>query len=481
MPHSPGSWPPTAHVNDAEEAIGMQTTPTRKPLYAQLYFQVLIAIGIGVTLGHFAPEWATSMKPLGDAFIKLIKMMIAPIIFTTICVGIAKMGDMKTVGRVGIKALIYFEAVSTLALVIGLVVVNLFQPGVGVNADLGTLDTASIASYTSEGKSMSTVELLLHMIPETVVGAFASGETLQVLLFSVLFGVALARLGDKGKPLVDLIDQLSHALFDVIGIIMRVAPVGAFGAMAFTIGAYGLDTLFSLGKLLACVYLTCFVFVTVILGLIARMTGFSLWQFLRYIKEEILIVLGTSSSESALPRMIVKLENVGCAKPVVGLVIPTGYSFNLDGTSIYLTMAAIYIAQATNVPLSLTQQLSMLGVLLLTSKGAAAVTGGGFVTLAATLSVVGDVPVAGIALLLGIDRFMSEARAITNLIGNGVATMVVAKWEGALDMDRVRYVLSSDTLEFAEEPEAVADSDADFELKVSEPIGNAQPIIPPHT
>jgi len=406
-------------------------------------------------------------------------MMIAPIIFTTICVGIAKMGDMKTVGRVGIKALIYFEAVSTLALVIGLVVVNLFRPGVGVNADLGTLDTEAIASYTSEGKSMSTVELLLHMIPETVVGAFASGETLQVLLFSVLFGVALARLGDKGKPLVDLIDQLSHALFDVIGIIMRVAPVGAFGAMAFTIGAYGLDTLFSLGKLLACVYLTCFVFVTVVLGFIARMTGFSLWQFLCYIKEEILIVLGTSSSESALPRMIVKLENIGCAKPVVGLVIPTGYSFNLDGTSIYLTMAAIFIAQATNVPLSLTQQLSMLGVLLLTSKGAAAVTGGGFVTLAATLSVVGDVPVAGLALLLGIDRFMSEARAITNLIGNGVATMVVAKWEGALDMERVRYVLSSDRLAFAEEPEAVSDSDANFELKVNETIGVPERFTPP--
>jgi len=457
----------------------MQTTSTRKPLYAQLYFQVLVAIGIGVALGHFSPELATSMKPLGDAFIKLIKMMIAPIIFTTICVGIAKMGDMKTVGRVGIKALIYFEAVSTLALVIGLVVVNLFRPGVGVNADLGTLDTEAIASYTSEGKSMSTVELLLHMIPETVVGAFASGETLQVLLFSVLFGVALARLGDKGKPLVDLIDQLSHALFDVIGIIMRVAPVGAFGAMAFTIGAYGLDTLFSLGKLLACVYLTCFVFVTVVLGFIARMTGFSLWQFLCYIKEEILIVLGTSSSESALPRMIVKLENIGCAKPVVGLVIPTGYSFNLDGTSIYLTMAAIFIAQATNVPLSLTQQLSMLGVLLLTSKGAAAVTGGGFVTLAATLSVVGDVPVAGLALLLGIDRFMSEARAITNLIGNGVATMVVAKWEGALDMERVRYVLSSDRLAFAEEPEAVSDSDANFELKVNETIGVPERFTPP--
>ncbi|MGV3483791.1 MAG: dicarboxylate/amino acid:cation symporter [Planctomycetaceae bacterium] len=444
----------------------MALSSARKPLYSHLYFQVLVAIILGVVLGHFRPSWAVTMKPLGDAFIKLIKMMIAPIIFTTIAVGIAKMGDMKKVGRVGFKALIYFEAVSTLALVIGLIMVNVVQPGVGVNADVSTLDTKSVADYTSQGKSLSVSELLLHMIPESVVGAFTSGETLQVLLFSVLFGVALARFGDKGKPLVDLLDQLSHALFDVIGIIMRVAPVGAFGAMAFTIGAYGLDTLYSLGKLLACVYLTCFLFVAVILGLIARATGFSLWRFLRYIKEEILIVLGTSSSESALPRMITKLENVGCAKPVVGLVIPTGYSFNLDGTSIYLTMAAVYIAQATNVPLSLAQQLSMLGVLLLTSKGAAAVTGGGFVTLAATLSVVGDVPVAGLALLLGIDRFMSEARAITNLIGNGVATMVVAKWEGALDMARVRCVLSSDADALTDEPESVADAEATFDLRV---------------
>jgi aerobic C4-dicarboxylate transport protein len=438
-----------------------------KPLYSHLYFQVLVAIALGVLLGHFAPGIAKTMKPLGDAFISLIKMMIAPIVFATVAVGIAKMGDMKKVGRVGLKALLYFETVSTLALVIGLVVVNIARPGVGVNADVSKLDTSSIATYTSEDKSLSTVELLLHMIPETVVGAFANGEMLQVLLFSVLFGVALARFGDKGKPLVDLLDQLSHALFDVIAIIMRVAPIGAFGAMAFTIGAYGLETLFSLGKLLLCVYLTCFVFVTVVLGLIARMTGFSLWQFLRYIKEEIFIVLGTSSSESALPRMITKLENIGCAKPVVGLVIPTGYSFNLDGTSIYLTMAAVFIAQATNVPLDLSQQLSMLGVLLLTSKGAAAVTGGGFVTLAATLSVVGNVPVAGLALLLGVDRFMSEARAITNLIGNGIATMVVAKWEGALDMDRVRVVLNSDDDTLTDEPEAIADARATFQLKLT--------------
>ena len=435
-----------------------------KPLYAHLYFQVLVAILVGVLLGHFFPQLATKMKPLGDAFIKLIKMMIAPIIFTTVVVGIAKVHDMKEVGRVGIKALIYFELVSTLALAIGLVVVNLVKPGAGINADVSTLDASAVSAYASSAKSFSTVEFITHMIPDTVVGAFAGGEILQVLLFSVLFGLGLARFGQKGKPLVDIIDQLSHALFNVIAIIMKVAPIGAFGAMAFTIGQYGIGSLFSLGKLMACVYLTCLLFIFVVLGTIARITGFSLWRFLRYIKEEVLIVLGTSSSEAALPRMIIKMENVGCAKPVVGLVIPTGYSFNLDGTSIYLTMAAVFVAQATNTPLSLGQQLTILGVLLLTSKGAAAVTGGGFITLAATLSTTGKVPVAGLALLLGIDRFMSEARAITNLIGNGVATMVVAKWEGALDMDRARSVLAADRESLAEEPEAVADAERGLAL-----------------
>lgn len=422
----------------------MQFDSKRKPLYAQLYFQVLIAICLGAAFGHFCPELAKQMKPLGDGFIKLIKMMITPIVFTTIVVGIAKMGDMKKVGRVGLKALIYFEVVSTLALAIGLIVVNVVRPGAGINADVSKLDTHGIANYTASAKSQTAVGLILHVIPESVVGAFASGEILQVILFSILFGVALARYGEQGKPMVDLIDRLSHVLFNVISIVMKLAPIGAFGAMAFTIGAFGIDTLFSLGKLLACVYLTCFLFIVVVLGSIARWTGFSLWLFLKYIKEELLIVLGTSSSEPALPYMITKLENIGCAKPVVGLVIPTGYSFNLDGTSIYLTMAAVFIAQATNVPLSLGQQLTLLAVLLLTSKGAAAVTGGGFITLAATLSVVGDVPVAGLALLLGIDRFMSECRAITNLIGNGVATMVVAKWEGAIDMERVQLVLTQD-------------------------------------
>jgi len=435
-----------------------------KPLYAHLYFQVLLAILIGVLLGHFSPGLAMKMKPLGDAFIKLIKMMIAPIIFTTVVVGIAKVNDMKEVGRVGLKAIVYFESVSTLALAIGLVVVNLVKPGVGINADVSTLDASAVSTYASSAKSFSPVEFITHMIPDTVVGAFAGGEILQVLVFSVLFGLGLARFGQKGKPLVDVIDQLSHALFNVIAIIMKVAPIGAFGAMAFTIGQYGIGSLFSLGKLMACVYLTCLLFIFIVLGTIARVTGFSLWRFLRYIKEEILIVLGTSSSEAALPRMITKMENVGCAKSVVGLVIPTGYSFNLDGTSIYLTMAAIFVAQATNTPLSLGQQLMILGVLLLTSKGAAAVTGGGFITLAATLSTTGKIPVAGLALLLGIDRFMSEARAITNLIGNGVATMVVAKWEGALDVDRVRSVLAADTEALAEEPEAVADAERGLAL-----------------
>ena len=423
----------------------MHAGSRRRPLYSHLYVQVLVAIAIGVALGTFAPETAARMKPLGDAFIKLIKMMIAPIIFATVVVGIARIGDMREVGRVGLKALLYFEAVSTLALAIGLVVVNVVRPGAGVHADPSTLDTRAIAGYAEKAKAMTAVDHLLHIIPDSAVGAFAGGEILQVLLVSVLFGVALARSGAIGRPLIDLLDRLSHVLFDVIGLLMKVAPVGAFGAMAYTVGAYGIGSLLALGKLMACVYATCLLFVFVVLGTIARLTGFSLWRFLRYIKEEILIVLGTSSSEAALPRMIVKLEDLGCARPVVGLVIPTGYSFNLDGTSIYLTMAAVFIAQATDVRLGLGHQLEILGVLLLTSKGAAAVTGGGFITLAATLSTTGRVPVAGLALLLGIDRFMSEARAITNLIGNGVATLVVARWEGALDLDRMRATLAAGT------------------------------------
>jgi aerobic C4-dicarboxylate transport protein len=351
------------------------------------------------------------------------------------------MGAMKDVGRIGLRALLYFEVVSSLALVIGLIVVSVLKPGAGVNFNPATADAAAVAQYTTAGQHLSTVEFILNVIPDTIVGGFARGEVLQVLLFSVLFGLALLRLGARVEPLVAVIAMTSDALFDVVALIMRLAPVGAFGAMAFTVGRYGLGSLVALGKLMFGVYLTCAFFIFVVLGAIAAATGFSLLKFLRYIAEEILIVLGTSSSESALPRIMSKLEYLGCAKPVVGLVVPTGYSFNLDGTSIYMTMAAIFVAQVSGVHLSLAQELGILGVLLLTSKGAAAVTGSGFVTLAATLSAFPSIPVAGLTLLLGVDRFMSEARAITNLIGNAVATMVIAKWDGALDLDRARAIL----------------------------------------
>lgn len=414
-----------------------------QPFYSRLYLQVLVGIALGVLLGYFWPTLGESMRPLGEGFIKLIKMLIAPIIFSTVVVGIAKMGDMREVGRIGLRALIYFEAVSTLALVIGLIVVNVFQPGSGIHADPASLDTQAVKGYTSSAQHLTAIDFMLNIIPVTLVDAFAKGDILQVLFFSVLFGLGLLHLGEYGRPLVSVIDQFSHALFGVIGLIMRIAPIGAFGAMAFTIGAYGIGTLFSLGKLMAAVYLTCFLFVGLVLGSIARLAGFSLWKFLKYIREEILIVLGTSSSESVLPRMMVKLEQLGCPKPVVGLVIPTGYSFNLDGTSIYMSMAAVFIAQATDTPLTLGQQLGILGVLLLTSKGAAAVTGSGFVTLAATLSAIPTLPVAAMALLIGVDRFMSEARAITNLIGNGVATVVVAKWDGGLNSAKMIGILNA--------------------------------------
>ena len=416
----------------------------KKPIYTHLYAQVLFAIACGVLLGHFLPDTGAAMKPLGDAFIKLIKMMIAPIIFCTVVAGIAGMEDMKKVGRVGLKALLYFEAVSTIALVIGLVVVNVLQPGVGMNVDAASLDTKALASYTGAAKSQSTVDFLLNVIPYTIVDAFARGEILQVLLFSMLFGFALASIGEPTRPVVTFIEKLSHALFVVVGFIMKLAPIGAFGAMAFTIGKYGIGSLKQLAALMGSFYLTCLLFIFVVLGLIARYAGFSIVRFIVYIKEELLIVLGTSSSESVLPRMMAKMERLGCSKSVVGLVIPTGYSFNLDGTSIYLTMAAIFVAQATNSDLTLTQQLTILGVLLLTSKGASGVTGSGFIVLAATLSSVPAIPVAGLALILGIDRFMSEARALTNLIGNGVATIVVSKWEKELDVEQMRQGLRRD-------------------------------------
>ncbi len=429
----------------------------KRPFYRSLYLQVLTAVVIGVALGHFYPQMGADMKPLGDGFIKLIKMIIAPIIFCTVVVGIAGMEDMKKVGKTGGLALLYFEVVSTLALIVGLVIVNLVQPGSGMNIDASTLDTKSIAAYTAPGKMVGTVDFLLNVIPTSVVDAFAKGEILQVLLFSVLFGFALHKFGGRGTMVFDFIEKTSHVLFDIVGIIMKVAPVGAFGAMAFTIGKYGVGSLFSLGKLMGTFYLTCLIFVFVVLGLIARFHGFSIWKFIKYIKEELLIVLGTSSSESVLPRMMEKMENLGAKKTCVGLVIPTGYSFNLDGTSIYLTMAAVFIAQATNTPMTLMQEVTLLAVLLLTSKGAAGITGSGFIVLAATLSAVGTVPVAGLALILGIDRFMSEARALTNLVGNGVATIVVAKWTGELDTKRLDAALNNETWEEAQEPEVLLD------------------------
>jgi aerobic C4-dicarboxylate transport protein len=430
-----------------------------KKIYKHLYFQVLVAIAIGVLLGYFAPETGTAMKPLGDGFIKLIKMIIAPIIFCTVVSGIAGMEDMKKVGRVGGKALLYFEIVSSLALVIGLAIVTIVQPGVGFNADVTKLDTKALASYTTGAKSLSTTDFVMNIIPSSVVDAFAKGDILQVLFFALLFGFALSAFGEKGKPVARLIDQLSHILFGIVGIIMKVAPIGAFGAMAFTIGKFGLGSLAKLGMLMGSFYATCLIFIFLVLGSICKMCGFSIIKFIKYIKEELLIVLGTSSSESVLPRMMAKMENLGCTKSVVGLVIPTGYSFNLDGTSIYLTMAAVFVAQATNTPLTLTQTLTILAVLLLTSKGAAAVTGGGFITLAATFAAIPTIPVAGLALILGIDRFMSEARALTNLVGNGVATVVVSRWENELDMNRMARVLNNETDLEAEEPEQAMDEE----------------------
>jgi aerobic C4-dicarboxylate transport protein len=417
----------------------------KKPFYKVLYVQVLFAILCGIMLGVFYPKLAVDMKPLGDGFIKLIKMIIAPVIFCTVVAGIAGMQDMKKVGRVGGKALLYFEVVSTFALAIGLIIANIVRPGDGFNADPATLDTKSIAEFTAKAKNQSTVDFLINIIPNTFVDAFAKGEILQVLLIAILFGVALSMLGQRGKPITKFIDDLSHVIFGVVGIVMKVAPIGAFGAMAFTIGKFGIASLLPLMKLMGSFYLTCGVFVFGVLGLIAYLTGFSIWRFVSYIKEELLIVLGTSSSESALPALMRKLEKLGCSKSVVGLVVPTGYSFNLDGTNIYMTMAALFVAQATNTELTIWQELTILGVAMLTSKGASGITGAGFITLAATLAVVPTIPVAGMALILGIDRFMSECRALTNFVGNGVATIVVSKWEGELDHDRLAAELKHPT------------------------------------
>ncbi|ATL91675.1 dicarboxylate/amino acid:cation symporter [Aeromonas sobria] len=413
----------------------------RKKLFSSLYFQVLLAITLGVLLGHVYPELGADMKPLGDGFVKLIKMIIAPVIFCTVVTGIAGMESMKAVGKTGAIALLYFEVVSTIALIIGLCVVNLLQPGVGMNVDPAALDASAISAYAEQAKSQGIIAFLLDIIPGSVIGAFASGNILQVLLFAVLFGFSLHHIGEKGQVIFGVIDSFSKVIFGIINMIMKLAPIGAFGAMAFTIGKYGVGSLVQLGQLIACFYITCLFFIFVVLGSIAKASGFSILRFISYIREELLIVLGTSSSESVLPRMLDKMEKLGCQKSVVGLVIPTGYSFNLDGTSIYLTMAAIFIAQATNTPLDLFQQITLLVVLLISSKGAAGVTGSGFIVLAATISAVGHLPLAGLALILGIDRFMSEARALTNLIGNGVATVVVAKYCKQLDQKKMDAVL----------------------------------------
>jgi aerobic C4-dicarboxylate transport protein len=417
----------------------VEATP-RRPFYTSLYVQVLIAIAVGVVLGYFWPHAGEAMKPFGDGFIRLIKMLIAPIIFCTVVLGISGMEDMKKVGKTGALALVYFEVVSTLSLIIGLVIVNVVRPGAGMNVDPASLDAASVQQYTSSESMKGVADYLLNIIPTSVVDAFAKGDILQVLLFSVLFGFALHAIG-RDNVMFQVIEKFSKVMFGIVAIIMRLAPLGAFGAMAFTIGKYGVGTLASLGKLMLCFYATCLIFIFGVLGLIARAHGFRITRFVRYIKEELFIVLGTSSSESVLPRMITKMEDVGVQKSVVGLVIPTGYSFNLDGTSIYLTMAAVFIAQATNTHLDLVHQITLLLVLLLTSKGAAGVTGSGFIVLAATLSAVGHVPVAGVALILGIDRFMSEARALTNLIGNGVATIVVGQWCASVDETKIREQL----------------------------------------
>ncbi|MGQ2967772.1 MAG: dicarboxylate/amino acid:cation symporter [Allorhizobium sp.] len=419
----------------------------RQPFYKHLYVQVLAAIIAGILLGHFYPEIGAQLKPLGDAFIKLVKMIIAPVIFLTVATGIAGMSDMKKVGRVAGKAMLYFFTFSTLALVVGLVVANVVQPGAGMHIDPATLDAAAVATYTEKAHDSSIVGFLMNIIPTTIVGAFADGDILQVLFFSILFGISLALVGERGKPVSDFLQAVIAPVFKLVAILMKAAPIGAFGAMAFTIGKYGIGSVTNLAMLIGTFYLTSFLFVAVILGAVCRYNGFSILALIRYIKEELLLVLGTSSSEAALPGLMNKMEKAGCKRSVVGLVIPTGYSFNLDGTNIYMTLAALFIAQATDIQLPLGDQILLLAVAMLSSKGAAGITGAGFITLAATLSVVPSVPVAGMALILGIDRFMSECRALTNFIGNAVATVVVARWEGELNQTLFHAALGGKVLE----------------------------------
>jgi aerobic C4-dicarboxylate transport protein len=413
-----------------------------KKLGSTLYVQVLIGIGAGILVGHFAPQIGVEMKPLGDIFIKLIRMLLAPIIFASVVVGVARMGSIRETGRVGLKAILYFEICSTLALVMGLIIVNLLKPGVGMNIDPSKIDMESIKNYTTAAQHNSLGDFFMNIVPNSVVGAFAQGEMLQIILFSVLFAIALNRMGKKATLFVDMLDTFLHGMFGVVRIVMYVAPIGAFGGIAFTIGRYGVGTLASFGELMLAVYATSILFIVLVLGTVMRMCKLSLWGFLKYIKDEILIVFGTASTEAVLPQMLMKMEAMGCQKSVVGLVLPTGYTFNADGTAIYLTMAAIFVAQATNVHLTIWDQLLILGVMLLTSKGSAGVAGAGFVALAATLASMHKIPVSGLVLLLGVDRFLNEARAITNLIGNGVATIAIARWENALDTKRAREVLA---------------------------------------
>jgi len=414
----------------------------KKPFYTSLSLHVLVAMVLAIALGYFSPARAMAMKPLGDGFIRLITMIITLIIFCTVVTGIAGMEDLKKVGRVGGKALLYFEAVSTLALLIGLVVGNVVKPGSGFNVDAATLDAKAVMDYAGQAKAQSVSEFLLHIIPTTLVDAFAKGDILQVLLISILFGFALAAVGPRSKPLVALFDALTHAVFGVVNILMRLAPLGAFGAMAFTVGKYGIAALGPLAKLIATFYITSILFVLIILGIVARVAGFSILKFLRHIKEEILLVLATSSSETAIPTLMGKLEGLGCSKSLVGLVVPTGYTFNTDGTSIYMTLAALFVAQATNTPLTLLQQLTIFAVAILTSKGASGVQGAAFIALVGTLSVIPSIPVAGMALILGIDRFMSMFRALVNMIGNGVATLVVARWEREIGPESLKNTLA---------------------------------------
>ncbi len=426
------------------ETYAVAETPRRKKWTGQLYLQVLVAIVLGAALGHFYPTYGEALKPLGDAFIKLVKMIIAPVIFLTLVTGIAGMKELGSVGRVAGKAFAYFLFFSTLALIVGLIVANVIQPGAGMNVDVASLDAASIADYSHKAHETTITGFLMSIIPNTLVGAFTDGNILQILLVAILFGIAISLVGKPAQPVLDFLERLSIIVFRLVGILMRAAPLGAFGAIAFTIGKYGIGSLANLGALVATFYFTSALFVIVVLGTVGKLTGFSILKLIRYLKAELLLVLGTSSSEAALPNLIQKMEAAGCEKSVVGLVVPTGYSFNLDGTNIYMTLAALFIAQATNTDLTLGQEVLLLLVAMISSKGAAGVTGAGFITLAATLSIVPTIPIAGMALILGVDRFMSECRSLTNFIGNAVATIVVARWENALDRDKLNAALNGE-------------------------------------